>query len=446
MRRPRPLGSPAAKGVSARARSLAGTKLFKDTSWSMVAEFAGLISQTLTLLLIARQFGADLYGVFASTVALMHMLSPFTTVGMGYVMMQRVAGEHHDAGREAGRAWTTVALGGAIGTLVVLAVSHILLPEVPLEVVLLIAIGELIFTQITFTGRFCAQAVDRPATGAQVVATVWGMRLFAAIAFVVGVPNPTLRLWAVFHASISFLGAVATVVVLRRVLGWEPHTLLARREDVKPGLGYSLTVGAGYLKNDADKTLLLTFKQTTAAGIYNVAYRVINPLYIPIRALADSTFARFFREGGRSAADATKLAKRMTLIGAGITFAGGLAVFVCAPILPYILGQSFEESITVARWLAFVPFLVSFQMYSFNALIALGRQRPCVVITIITSLLNIVLNLLLIPHHSWRGATVATIVSEILAAVSLWVILLRVAAGEQRARADELSPAISPAD
>jgi O-antigen/teichoic acid export membrane protein len=361
---------------------------------------------------------------------------------MGYVVMQRVAGQHQDPGLEAGRAWTTTAVGGVLGTLVVLATSHVLLPDVPLEVVTLIAIGELIFTQITFTGRFCAQAVDRPATGAQVVATVWAMRLAAAIAFVVGVPNPTLRLWAVFHAAISFAGAVATVVVLRRVLGWEPHTVLARREDVKPGFGYSLTIGAGYLKNDADKTLLLTFKQTTAAGIYNVAYRVINPLYIPIRALADSTFARFFREGNRSAADATKLAKRMTAVGAAITFVGGLAVFVSAPILPFILGDSFRGSITVARWLAFVPFLVSFQMYSFNALIGLGRQRPCVVVTIATSLLNIVLNLLLIPHHSWRGATAATIVSEVIAAVSLWVILLRITASEARTNADALSPAL----
>jgi O-antigen/teichoic acid export membrane protein len=398
----------------------------------MVAEVAGMVSQFGTLVLIARQFGADLYGLFAGTVAFMHVISPITTVGMGYVVMQRVAGEQRDPDVESGRALTTVVLGGLAGTLFALAAGHLLLPQVSVRVLLAIALGELVFTQITFTGRFCAQAVDRPATGAQVTALVWMLRLVAAVTFVVLVPRATLAGWAYFHVTASTLGAVLTVLILRRTLPLNPQVRLAEGPDIRHGLGYSLTIGAGYVKNDADKTLLLTFKKENAAGIYTLAYRVIAPLYIPVRALADSTFARFFREGSRSAQDALALARRTTMVGAGVTLVGGVVLVIVAPILPFLLGDQFQDAVTATRWLALVPFLVSFQMYAFNALLGIGRRRACIAVTIVTSALNLVLNLALIPRYTWKGSTVATIVSEAVAAAALWLILVR-AASPQRA-------------
>jgi O-antigen/teichoic acid export membrane protein len=420
--------APAPRGLATRARSLAATKVFRDTGWSMVAEIAGMISQFGTLVLIAREFGAELYGVFAGTVAFMHVISPVTTVGMGYVVMQRVAGERHDPDTEAGRAFATVVLGGIAGMVVVLATSRLLLPQVPIRVLLALSLGELIFTQITFTGRFVAQSMDRPATGAQVTATVWMLRLLAAVVFILVVPRTTLAGWAYFHVSSSIVGAVLTLIVLGRVLPLRPRVGMARGIDVRQGLGYSLTIGATYLKNDADKTLLLTFEKDTAAGIYNLAYRVIVPLYVPVRAIADSTFARFFRDGSRSARDALRLARRTTMIGAAFTFVGGLVLVACAPILPHLLGDDYRDAVTATRWLAFVPFLVTFQMYSFNALLGLGRRRACVAVTIASSALNIALNLALIPRYTWRGSTVATIVSETLSAIALWTMLVRAAA------------------
>lgn len=399
--------------------------MFRDTSWTMLTELAGMASQLVTLVLISRAFDKETYGIFAGTVAFMNVISPFTTVGMGYVLVQRIAGEKADPNVESGRAWTTVTIGGLLGTLFILATSRLIVPDVPVRVLVALAFGELIFSQLTYTGRFCAQALDRPANGAQVVATVWLLRLLAAIVYLVVAPEPTLAGWAYFHMGASCLGAVLTIVALNRILALRPRPGLARVQDVRQGLGFSLTIGAVYLKNDADKTLLLTFHKAEAAGLYGLAYRVIVPLYAPVRALADSTFARFFREGGHSADDTFKLAKRTTAIGFAFTAIGGLAIVACAPLLPRLLGDKWEPAVIVTQLLAFVPMLVSLQMYAFNALMGLGRQRSCLIVTVTASVINIGLNLALIPHFEWRGSTAATFVAELVSVVALWTLLWR---------------------
>ena len=100
-------------------------------------------------------------------------------------------------------------------------------------------------------------------------------------------------------------------------------------------------------------------------------------------------------------------------------------IVVCAPLLPWLLGDKWQPAVLATQWLAFVPFLVALQMYAFNALIGLGRQKACLFVTVGASLLNISLNLALIPRFDWKGSAAATIVSEVLSVIALWLLLRR---------------------
>lgn len=55
----------------------------------------------------------------------------------------------------------------------------------------------------------------------------------------------------------------------------------------------------------------------------------------------------------------------------------------------------------------------------------LGRQRSCLLVTVSASVINIALNLALIPHFDWRGSTIATFAAELVSVIALWTLLWR---------------------
>ena len=79
--------------------------------------------------------------------------------------------------------------------------------------------------------------------------------------------------------------------------------------------------------------------------------------------------------------------------------------------------------------IAFIPCWV-LGSYSPNALSGLGHHRTRLLQTLSSAGLNIVLNLILIPSMSWRGAAIATLVTELYLVALHWRTLLRLASRE----------------
>ncbi len=60
------------------------------------------------------------------------------------------------------------------------------------------------------------------------------------------------------------------------------------------------------------------------------------------------------------------------------------------------------------------------------------RTRSRVAANLIAAATSVLLYILLVPEHSWRGAVTATIISEIVLAAAAWAALLFPARNETR--------------
>jgi O-antigen/teichoic acid export membrane protein len=113
----------------------------------------------------------------------------------------------------------------------------------------------------------------------------------------------------------------------------------------------------------------------------------------------------------------------------------GVVTVLGASYITGILGDSYAEATDVLRWIAFVPLLGAWQLFAGNALSGIGHHRTRLLQTTSSAILNVVLNIILIPSMSWQGAAVATIVTEVYLVVLHWRTLWRLASRAEEADA-----------
>jgi len=127
-----------------------------------------------------------------------------------------------------------------------------------------------------------------------------------------------------------------------------------------------------------------------------------------------SAYAEFFRRGAHGSASALNYArhliKRSSLMGLFLC----LMLLLGAPLLPLILGHSFENSVEALRWLAVIPLLRSIHLFLGDALSSSGYNGRRTIVQVIVAVTNVAVNFFLIANWSWRGAAWASILCDTL--------------------------------
>jgi O-antigen/teichoic acid export membrane protein len=231
----------------------------------------------------------------------------------------------------------------------------------------------------------------------------------------------SLQQWTLVYLLTSVLGTLYVVVKGTRMWGRPRVRLAALREDVTEGVFFSIASSATTVYNDIDKVMLSKLSDFASTGIYAAAYRIIDVSMSPVRSLVGAAYPEFFRRGvaGMSATYryARLLISKAAIFGA-ITFVG---LWLCAPILPHILGHQYEAVIPALRWLALIPFLRCVHVFLGDALSGAGFQRTRTGIQVLIAVINVGLNLLILPRYSWRGAAWTSLGCDALLMVLFWV-------------------------
>jgi O-antigen/teichoic acid export membrane protein len=397
-------------------------RVARNTFWELGAGLIATAANLGTLLVLTNGLGEARYGLIGGTMALMFLLGPMSALGAGHLIVRAV----NEAGSSLGDAWRRyVALAPAGGLVVFVLVAVFrdwILPQSPLGLLLALGLAELIANPLTIVVSQSAQAIEELwiSSVSQVVGRV--TRLLLAIIFVFGFDGTSPAIWGVLHLTAAVVALAVGVILIRRHLGHLPTPARPTSEDARAGAPFGISAGSLFIKNEADKYLLLRADLDGAAGNYTAGYRILTAAQVPVLALVNATYSRFFRRGDDGAAS-TRLAVRLTALAELYALAAGAAMWLLAPTLPTIFG-GFEDSVTVVRWLAIVPALLVGQLFAGQSLTGTGRNNSRVRLAFAAAVLNIVMNLILIPRLELEGALISTIVTEALLAVALWVALL----------------------
>jgi O-antigen/teichoic acid export membrane protein len=177
-------------------------------------------------------------------------------------------------------------------------------------------------------------------------------------------------------------------------------------------LPLGLTNALSALHVRVDQVVLAGFGLTGALAAYAVAYRVFDAVLALVTVLAGVSFAVMMRAPGTSRPDVSRaLSDRLTLI-AGIVAAGCYAL---APVLVRVpAGAEYADSAILVRLLCPALAAAVLNAGAAQAVIAGGKRQLLLPIAIIGVVLNLGINLVLVPRTGGIGAATATSFTETL--------------------------------
>jgi len=391
----------------------------KNSRWSVVSRIALAAGALLSILILQDALKVDDFGRFAGVSALVAILGGLARLGASELMLERVARDPDGVAAAYGRAMGTTLLATAVGILLMVVFRPLLLPGLPILFVVTLAAGELFHVAglDTAVRVFNSQGFFRRA-GLLAIGSI-AIRI-TAIATLLVWPAADLNDVGLRYAAAGVLVWVLSMSNVGAKLGRPRLSIPTTREELTRGATIAVGQTSLTVSTRIDQTLLLRAGLSGDAGIYSFGARIVFNSMLPAQALLEVVYPDFFRAGAEGGGSAHQLARRilkpLLLYGC---FAAVVLIGI-APVVEAILDQSFDGVAWVIVAMAGFPAIRISQNLAGDILSGLGAHSTRSRATISASVLNIVMNLALIPSLGWRGAAISTYAADAFLLAAFW--------------------------
>lgn len=395
-----------------------------ESAWSMGYEVASLLSTLLAFVLLSRTLGTEGYGDYASLYALISPLITLAGSGMTLALLQHAIRDGEPLGPTA-RSCLSLAILIGIGLTVVGsgAAELILHLDLTLVAIITLLLVEFVITPMMHIAAATVQIGSGYVGAAQIRLVFIIARTIILIGLMV-TDELTLTNLGVLSAVV---GAALVAVILPRVGHRYGFSLLPgrmARRHLKSNVIYSTAISASALSNDGDKVVMAANGLRVDTGLYAAAYRMVTFAMLPVGSVVAAAHGRFLEHEEGVKGQHLRRATRFGVVSLGYGVVSAIGLWVLAPVLPLIVGEDFEDSVQMVRWLSPVVLVRSLSIFSLNGLMGLGRHVFRTSLIVANACVAMVIYLVLIPEYGWQGAAIGTLLGESIEVASTWTALV----------------------
>ncbi len=380
-------------------------------SAQVVMKAAGL----LAMILVARVLHADGFGRYASAGAFGVLVGVLADGGLAYFVALEVARVPRTARRFV---WTALALRGllcAVAIVLAAAVLPLLRFDGPLAAAALLFAGSALLDGVATQALAYYRAAARMHVEAKVVSV--GRVVYVAATLVAVLVHPSVLSLAVAQAVASAIAAGIALTIMNGDTPLARPRVRALRAIALGALPFAANGLLGYVFFRIDTLLLRAFGVADASiGAYSAAYRIMEAPRLAFGSIAAGVLPAASSLGHPNArAEFRRLGTTAMAIVLWIVAPATLA-FAIAPdaVIRLIFGHGFSSAGLLLLVLSPMPILMALDAVLGSLLNALGAQRAVTGIFIACAVVNVVLNIALIPHTGALGAAIATVATEVV--------------------------------
>lgn len=198
-----------------------------------------------------------------------------------------------------------------------------------------------------------------------------------------------------------------------------------RRRIAKYALPVMATNASLVLDKRIDTLLVGFFLSPVSVSYYVVGGKIVSLALAPIAALSFTISPTFGAQKAAGNVDRVSRIYEKTLVNALLLYfpAGAGIILVADPMINLVFGPDYSGAVAVVRVLGLYIVLSAVVQISDNGLDYLGRARERAIARLTTALMNVGLNILLIPAIGVVGAAIATVFTRGLYTVANLVII-----------------------
>ncbi|MFA5842591.1 MAG: flippase [Candidatus Gracilibacteria bacterium] len=379
-----------------------------------IIEGVKAVSGIALVVLLARLFGPEEYGRFSFALALTGFASIVMNLGLPTTFVRDGARDEKFL-RE--NLITALFMQGIASFLIFLAlVGAILIFPVLRQDALLLMIA-LFYTMFSIITNFlysAFQAVNRMHLEAIAIATQYGFLIIFVLFFLF--KKGTIEEVMFGYLGASVLGGMITLILIRKYLFswiWQINWKMGR---ILFSQSWPLMAGSALstVYFSLDSIMLRFFKDSEAVGIYSAMYKIVFAFWLLASLYGYSIAPVFSKLFAHAREEFMSVYKRSVQLMAGLGFFFGLGItFFARPIVELCFGEAYlvgTLTLQIMIW-SIMVFLVGGILY--GALIVVGKQKDLLWSVLLSTLLNFIFNMILIPSWGGEGAATATVIAQI---------------------------------
>ncbi len=249
-------------------------------------------------------------------------------------------------------------------------------------------------------------------------------RLIAAVFFFFYGDN-SAQTWSFALMMQSLILALIAVTWISNLWGVPQLMFTGIVKRLKEGWHYAVNQLSQYSLTETDKIMMSNLATMTATGIYAASMRVLNLAFMPMNAFLMVIFSRYFKTSEQTSNTPYLVALKVLPVTFVISLFTFFVLFFFAPYFYLLVGDAYKETAQAIQIAAFIPLLQSISIPFSDSLSGINKQNIRARISIFALMINIFLNLFLIPEWGWKGAVWATIFSQIIYTLTVFIMSKR---------------------
>lgn len=380
---------------------------------NMLTSFGTII--ILTRLLEPTEFG--IYAIAMITMQFTHM-GLFTWLEAAMARFQARAERQNDIPSHLTTLYRLATLTGVSGFILIMTVIWLLpLPE-RLSFALIFALGSTCLQVIFNLGMEAHRASHRIKRYSLAYSTQTLISFTFGILFILFTPLRETSPFAGFIVGLLLVGGIDLLFMRRRMRG---GTYDSTKTKTYFAYGMPICVGVllSYALNSSDVYLIAALMNEASAGEYNAGYNLSNRsleiLFVWVSMAVTPMVVTAMERGGTQ--ESQDILKNYGATLMWIAFPAATGIALVAQDAGFILGEGVREgAVSVMPWIAVAGVINGLMTYYVHrAFMLSGQTQKYVWALVLPVILNIGLNLLLIPQYGLMGAVWATIICYALA-------------------------------